>query len=107
MDSYFGKNLSDAVEDKKVPESRVTDIAMRIVATWYKLGQDKKFPSVKINNLDMDSAPVVHVQEDHHTLVRDMGAASAVLLTNSGILPFKKSIRSVAFIGNDAALHPE
>lgn len=107
LDSYFGKNLSDAVEDKKVPESRVIDIAMRIVATWYRLGQDKKFPSVKINNLDMDSAPVVHVQEDHHTLVRDMGAASAVLLTNSGILPFKKSIRSVAFIGNDAALHPD
>lgn len=35
--SYFGKNLTDAVHDGKVTEDRVTDMAVRIVASYYKV----------------------------------------------------------------------
>lgn len=36
-DSYFGKNLTSAVRSGQVNEDRVTDMAMRIVAAWYKV----------------------------------------------------------------------
>lgn len=36
-DSYFGKNLTNAVKAGSVHEDRVTDMAMRIVAAWYKV----------------------------------------------------------------------
>lgn len=36
-DSYFGANLTNAVRSGAVREERVTDMAMRIVAAWYKV----------------------------------------------------------------------
>ncbi|CEG79535.1 hypothetical protein RMATCC62417_13987 [Rhizopus microsporus] len=105
--SYFGKNLTDAVRAKKVPESRVTDMATRIVAAWYKLGQDKGFPKTTLDSFHLDKAPYVNVQSDHYKLVRTMGAASTVLLKNNGILPLSKSIKNVAFVGSDAAVSPD
>lgn len=36
-DSYFGSNLTNAVHNGQVKEDRVTDMAMRIVASWYKV----------------------------------------------------------------------
>lgn len=41
-DSYFGKNLTSAVHSGEVNEDRVTDMAMRIVASWYKVKIIKK-----------------------------------------------------------------
>lgn len=38
--SYFGSNLTKAVENGEVSEDRVTDMAVRIAAAWYKMGQD-------------------------------------------------------------------
>jgi beta-glucosidase len=35
--SYFGANLTAAVKAGKVPEDRITDMATRIVAAWYKV----------------------------------------------------------------------
>ncbi|KAG2205238.1 hypothetical protein INT47_009503 [Mucor saturninus] len=99
-DSYFGKNLTDAVHAKTVDESRVTDMVTRIVAAWYKVGQDKNFPSVKINAFHRDEAEIVNVQRDHKKLARSMAAASNVLLKNSGILPLSKSTKSIALVGS-------
>jgi beta-glucosidase len=42
--SFWGANLSLAVTNGSVPESRVTDMATRIIASWYQMGQDKGFP---------------------------------------------------------------
>ncbi|CAO3671069.1 hypothetical protein G6F70_002904 [Rhizopus microsporus] len=105
--SYFGKNLTDAVHAKKVPESRVTDMATRIVAAWYKLGQDKDFPKTTLDSFHLNKVSYVNVQSDHYKLVRSMGAASTVLLRNSGILPLNKSVKNVAFVGSDAAVNPD
>ncbi|EON95603.1 putative glycoside hydrolase family 3 protein [Phaeoacremonium minimum UCRPA7] len=41
----WGPNLSLAVTNGSVPESRVDDMAIRIIASWYQMGQDKGFPS--------------------------------------------------------------
>ena len=100
-DSYFGPNLTLAVHNNEVKEERVTDMAMRIVASWYKVGQDKNFPKTSINAFVRDKADFVNVQADHKKLVRSMGAASNVLLKNSGVLPLSKNVKSVALIGSD------
>lgn len=35
-----GEILASAVTNGSIPESRVTDMATRIVAAWYQMGQD-------------------------------------------------------------------
>ncbi|CAO3636962.1 unnamed protein product [Cunninghamella blakesleeana] len=105
--SYFGTNLTEAVKDKKVPEERLTDMALRIVAAWYKMGQDKNFPKVKINDSKPDSAPYINVQADHFKYVRELGAASVVLLSNKdNILPITKKTKRISIVGSDAFFDP-
>ncbi|KAG6275156.1 hypothetical protein E4U48_002317 [Claviceps purpurea] len=41
----WDKNLVQAVQNGSFAESRVTDMAERIIAAWYHVGQDKRFPS--------------------------------------------------------------
>ena len=46
--TYFGQNLTDFVRNGTIPESRVDDMATRILASWYFLGQDDQdYPSGK------------------------------------------------------------
>jgi len=40
-----GNNLTQAVKNGSLPESRVTDMATRMVASWYQMGQDTGFPA--------------------------------------------------------------
>ncbi|PNP84167.1 hypothetical protein FNYG_02855 [Fusarium nygamai] len=42
---FWSDNLTVAVRNGSVPEQRVTDMATRILASWYQLGQDKDFKS--------------------------------------------------------------
>ncbi|KAH8093142.1 glycoside hydrolase superfamily [Cristinia sonorae] len=104
-DSYFGGNLTAYVKNGTIPESRVDDMATRILAAWYYLGQDKRYPKVNFNafhTLDPATNKHVDVQEDHFTIVRAIGAASTVLLKNTRhALPLNKP-RSVVLVGNDA-----
>ncbi|CAL1705089.1 unnamed protein product [Somion occarium] len=103
--SYFGQNLTDYVRNGTIPESRVDDMATRILAAWYFLGQDKNYPKVSFNAFDaIDEVTNDHVdvQEDHFKVVRQIGAASSVLLKNTKrALPLQKP-KSVVLIGNDA-----
>ncbi|KAI9365584.1 glycoside hydrolase superfamily [Pilaira anomala] len=106
--SYFGQNLTDAVKNNQVPESRITDMAMRVVASRYKMRQDQSYPEVALNSFNLQKAPEVNVQDDHKKLVREMGAASNALLKNNDeILPLDLDrLKSIAIIGSDAGPHP-
>lgn len=42
---YWGSQLSQAVSNGSVPESRLDDMVTRLIASWYRLGQDAGFPS--------------------------------------------------------------
>ncbi|RMZ86740.1 hypothetical protein DV736_g6036, partial [Chaetothyriales sp. CBS 134916] len=42
--NYWAANLTQAVVNGSVPESRIDDIATRILAAWYQMGQDISFP---------------------------------------------------------------
>jgi beta-glucosidase len=78
----------------------------RILAGWYFLGQDSGYPETNFDAwypLDDTKNKHVNVQDDHWKVVRDIAAASIVLLKNTGdALPLKKP-RSIAVIGSDAA----
>ncbi|EIW57101.1 uncharacterized protein TRAVEDRAFT_65850 [Trametes versicolor FP-101664 SS1] len=103
--SWWGANLTAFVENGTIAESRINDMAERIVASWYLLDQDKDYPEVSFNAFfpnDPATNGHVDVQADHYKIVREIGAAGSVLLKNTGsALPLKKP-RSVALIGNDA-----
>lgn len=67
--SYFGSNLTDSVRNGSVTQSRLDDMAQRIVAAWYLVHQDKGYPAVnfdafrrtsEVNNSHVD------VQGDHY-----------------------------------------
>ncbi|KAG9032819.1 hypothetical protein FRB95_000985 [Tulasnella sp. JGI-2019a] len=95
--SYFGPALVSAVQAGLVPESRLDDMATRILSSWYLLGQDKNYPPVNLN---------ATVQGNHKTLIRQIGAASTVLLKNSNKALPLVSPSSIAVIGNDAGSNP-
>lgn len=42
--SWFGANLTAFVENGTIAEARVDDMAERIIAAWYLLGQDDNYP---------------------------------------------------------------
>ncbi|KAH9906814.1 glycoside hydrolase family 3 protein [Xylariomycetidae sp. FL2044] len=40
----WGDKLTEAVRNGSVPEGRLDDMATRIIASWYQMGQDQGFP---------------------------------------------------------------
>ncbi|KAJ2997870.1 hypothetical protein HDV02_005054 [Globomyces sp. JEL0801] len=92
----WSQKLIDAVNTKKVDESRVTDMAIRILSAWYLVGQDKGFPKVSLKDGN------VNVQKDHANHIRAVGAASSILLKNTNdVLPLKNNLK-IAVVGTDA-----
>ncbi|KAG6911800.1 hypothetical protein DXG01_000047 [Tephrocybe rancida] len=121
--TYFGQTLVNAVQSGTVPQSRIDDMALRILAAWYLLGQDSGYPSVNFNAWNINGGVNTHVnvQGDHKKLVnifalvnpltkftstdsviRSIGAASTVLLKNvNKALPLA-SPETIGIVGNGA-----
>ena len=104
---YFGAHLTAYIENGTIPEARVDDMATRILASWYLLGQDSPdYPTTNFNAffpLDKATNEHIDVQGDHGELVREIDRSSIVLLKNvDGALPLKKP-RKLVLIGSDAA----
>lgn len=113
--SYWGANLTAYVQNGTIPEARVDDMATRILAGYFLTHQDQpSFPPVNFDAFkpdDQDLNEHIDVQTDaHEKLVRDLGAASVVLLKNErGALPLggnhatgKKAERDIVVVGSDA-----
>ena len=98
----WGANMSAAIAYAQISESRVTDMVTRILAAWYKVKQDQGYPEVSFNSFHKEKSKFVNVQGDHANHIREVGAASSILLKNSnGILPLKDNIK-IAVLGSDA-----
>ncbi|KAJ7025486.1 beta-glucosidase [Mycena alexandri] len=102
--TYFGTNLTNAVTAGSVTQARINDMATRILAAWYLLGQDSGYPAVNFDAWNNGAAfnQHINVQSTHGTLVRQIDAASTVLLKNNGALPLKAP-KTIAVVGNGAA----
>ncbi|KAJ5770371.1 uncharacterized protein N7511_002422 [Penicillium nucicola] len=103
---FWGSNLAKAVADGSVPQSRLDNMVTRILAAWYLLRQDQGYPEVSFSSWDGGKA-TVDVTADHASVVRTVARDSIVLLKNTGnALPLRRP-KSLAIIGEDAAVNPD
>ncbi|KAK7428591.1 beta-glucosidase [Neonectria magnoliae] len=119
--SFWGANLTLAVVNGTVPEWRVDDMAMRIMAAFFKVGRTvDSMPDINFSSWSRDTFGYVQmaakenweqinfgvdVVGDHGLHIREAAAKGSVLLKNSGSLPLKKP-KFVAVIGEDAGGNP-
>ncbi|KAI0974693.1 glycosyl hydrolase family 3 N terminal domain-containing protein [Xylaria arbuscula] len=119
--SYWGGELTEALLSLAIQQFRIDDMAVRIMAAFYKVGRDTKQVDInysswtnetigpqywhsKTGNITVNKH--VNVQGNHAELIREIGAKSIVLLKNAGnALPLKKPT-SIAIIGEDAQDNP-
>lgn len=116
--SYWGGNLTRAVLNGTVPEWRLDDMATRIMAAYFLVGQDPEtYPETNFNSWTTDEygykafAPKanyglvnqdVDVRGDHYKNIREVAAKSNVLLKNvDGALPLRK-LKQIGIFGSDA-----
>lgn len=116
--SYWGPNLTLAVVNGTVPEYRIDDMAMRIMAAYFKVGRlvGPAEPPINFDVWTYDTFGPLHfaanqdvkqinfhvdVRANHAQVVREIAAAGTVLLKNNGILPLSKP-KQIAVIGSDA-----
>lgn len=100
---FWGQNLTDAVNNGSVSVDRIDDMVTRTLASWYHAGQDKDFPSLGVYS-NTEIHPLIDVQGDHATLIREVGSAGIVLVKNvNNTLPFKKP-RYLSIYGYDATV---
>ncbi|KAK0375432.1 beta-glucosidase [Colletotrichum limetticola] len=85
---YWGANLTTAIQNGSVPESRLDDMATRIVASWYYLSQNEGYPDPgigipfeirephkRINARDPNAVPVLFQgATEGHVLVKNLDA---------------------------------
>lgn len=125
--SFFGGNVTAAINNGSIPESRVDDMIHRIMTPYYLFGQDQDdWPLVDPSSVHLntnfgpqsdwdrqDWTAMVggessrDVRDNHSELIRKHANAATVLLknvrneTNALGLPLK-SPKSIAIFGNDA-----
>jgi beta-glucosidase len=76
----------------------------RVLAAWYKVGQDKGYPTATFNSWNIGS---YNVGGNHKENVRKMARDGIVLLKNTNnALPLKKP-KSIAVIGSDSIVAPK
>ncbi|RSM04456.1 hypothetical protein CEP52_006835 [Fusarium oligoseptatum] len=117
--SYFGDLLLSAVKDGQVSESRLDDMAERVLTPYFLLGQDDNYPTVDPASgasfsvyqyghksellLNYPKVPARDVRGNHAKLIRQLGAAGTVLLKNvNGTLPLTTQ-KEIGVFGNDAS----
>lgn len=113
--SWYGANLLKDVKNGSVSETRLNDMVERLMAAYYKMGQDSNYPAV---NFDYNTEDTYlngqkvnehkNVQGNHAALIREIDAASTILLKNTkNALPLDLSkLKQLAIIGSDAGPNP-
>jgi len=120
--SYWMYELTRSALNGSVPMDRIDDMATRVVAAWYQMGQDRDFPPPNFSsNTDQATGLLypgalfspsgvvnqfVDVQGDHAQVARQVAQDAITLLKHDGILlPLNKS-RPLKVFGIDAATDP-
>ncbi|KAK4188229.1 glycosyl hydrolase family 3 N terminal domain-containing protein [Podospora australis] len=121
--SNWHYELSRSVLNGSVPVGRLNDMVTRIVAAWYKLGQDKDHPTPNFSSNTRDRngllypaallSPIgqvnwfVNVQADHYIVARQVAQDAITLLKNNGsALPLSPSA-SLHVFGTAAQVNPD
>ncbi|KAJ3560473.1 hypothetical protein NPX13_g9288 [Xylaria arbuscula] len=90
---FWASNLTTAVNNGSVPESRLDDMATRILATWYKMEQAEGYPSVGAGmpgDLRVPHQKVIAASASSRDVLLQGAIEGHVLLKNeNGALPLK------------------
>ncbi|KAL2119336.1 hypothetical protein VTJ04DRAFT_6296 [Mycothermus thermophilus] len=125
--SLWQYELTRAVLNGSVPVDRLNDMATRVVATWYKFGQDKNHPRPNFSsNTRSRDGPLypgalfspsgqvnwfVNVQEDHYLVARQVAQDAITLLKNNdSLLPLDAGDLTggkLSVFGTDAQVNPD
>ncbi|KAL4922894.1 glycosyl hydrolase family 3 N terminal domain-containing protein [Aspergillus aurantiobrunneus] len=122
-DSYWGPELSRSILNRTVPVERLNDMATRILAAWFKMGQDQDYPLPNFSSNTEDEkgllypgavvSPIgivnqyVNVQGDHNISARAVARDAITLLKNEGdLLPLRRN-DSLKVFGTDAGADPQ
>ncbi|KAL4810907.1 glycoside hydrolase superfamily [Aspergillus unguis] len=122
-DSYWGPELSRSILNGSVPVDRLDDMVTRILATWFKMGQDQDYPLPNFSsNTDDETGPLypgalvsptgvvnqyINVQGDHNITARAIARDAITLLKNEGgLLPLNRN-DSLKVFGTDAGPDPK
>jgi beta-glucosidase len=114
--SYFGENITIAVQNGTFAESRVDDMILRIMTPYYYLKQDQGFPSIDpsivslnffapstwVVDFDLNGTSNRDVRANHGQHIRDLGSAGTVLLKNTNNALPLKAPKNIGVFGNDA-----
>lgn len=115
--SYFGGNLTLAVNNGTLNVSRLDDMVLRILTPYFFLGQDEGYPTVDPSTADLNTfwprptwlqewnltgQTSRDVRANHAALIRKQAASSVVLLKNEGSALPLKAPKSIAVFGNSA-----
>lgn len=114
--SFFGGNITTAVQNGTLSESRVDDMVLRIMTPYYYLNQDQNFPSVDpsivplnfyppatwVNEFNLNGTSNRDVRGNHGQSIREMGAAGTVSLKNTNNALPLKAPKNIGVFGNDA-----
>ncbi|KAJ5678955.1 hypothetical protein N7462_007199 [Penicillium macrosclerotiorum] len=115
--SFWATNMTVSVLNGTIPEWRIDDMAVRIMAAYYKVGRDRVRTPPNFSSWTRDEYGYEHyivnenyiklnervnVQRDHASITRKIGSDSTVLLKNTGGLPLTHQERLVGILGEDA-----
>ncbi|KIW09309.1 uncharacterized protein PV09_00224 [Verruconis gallopava] len=114
--SFFGGNITIAVKNGSLPESRLDDMILRVMTPYYYLKQDQGFPlidpsivplnffaeSTWVANFNLNGTSNRDVRGNHGQLIRELGAAGTVLLKNTNNTLPLKAPKNIGVFGNDA-----
>ncbi|ODA79134.1 hypothetical protein RJ55_04726 [Drechmeria coniospora] len=123
--SYWMHELTRATLNGSVPMDRLNDMATRIVAAWYKMGQDADdFPATNFDTNtksregllypaafpDTPRGVVNHfvpAQADHDVIARQVAQDAITMLKNDGGLLPLSTERKLFVFGTDAQANPD
>ena len=98
---YWGDNLTQAVNNGSVSETRLNDMVTRILAAYFRLGQDQGYPEAGVYPYNVKH-DILDPRDNHAALIREIGAAGHVLVKNvNNTLPLQHP-RFLNIYGYDA-----
>ncbi|KAI0181155.1 glycoside hydrolase family 3 protein [Hypoxylon sp. FL1284] len=103
----WGDNLTEAVRNESVSQDRVTDMATRILAAWYLVGQngtDFPIPGIGMKNLTEPHEQIDARVPESKPAILEGAIAGHVLVKNDGALPFTKTPVMLSVYGYDATI---
>jgi hypothetical protein len=121
--SYWMYEYSRAILNGSIPVDRLNDQVTRILATWFKMGQDSNYPRPNFDTNTQDAeGPLypgalisprgvvnefVNVQGNHAEVARAVARDAITLLKNTnGSLPLSRNA-TIKVFGTDAEKNPD